>query len=108
MNHDTKAIVINLSLILLLAIGVLTIVNGVSALSLFVLLPIGIVIGPYMALTFPFSITFKIVYIAVLTASFISIILGIKFKHTLGGRLLTTLGTIVWLAAGLVGLGTGT
>jgi len=108
MNQDTKAIAIYLSLILLLAVITLSITHGFSALSLFVLAPIGAVIGPYMALTFPFSITFKVVYVTALIASIIAIMTGLKFKHTKVCKLSATLGFTAWFTAGLIGLGTGT
>jgi ABC-type iron transport system FetAB permease component len=108
MNQDVKAIAIYLSLILLLAAITLSITHGLSALSLLVLAPIGAVIGPYMALTFPFSTTFKIAYVTALIASIIAIIAGLKFKHTKVGKLSAILGFAAWFTAGLIGLGTGT
>jgi hypothetical protein len=108
MNQDIKAIAIYLSLLGLLATIALSTAYGISALSLLVLAPIGAVVGPYMALTFPFSVMWKLIYIAVLTASAIAIFLGLKFKHTKVGKLSATLGFTAWLIAGLIGLGTGT
>lgn len=72
------------------------------------LLPVGMVLGPPMALSYPFDLVFKIGYVlALLTALGLIIGGGWRRSATLGQACVVA-GFILWAFAGLIGLSTGT
>ncbi len=65
--------------------------------------------GPYMFLSYPFSIFDKIIYILLLILSALLIIIGIiKRKKLWWWDILIILGILLWGVLGLAWLGTGT
>jgi len=78
-------------------------ISGISFLAL-----IGAVIGPVMAIGYPFSIAFKIGYCSALVASLGFIIIGFNKRNGVLGQIITVIGIAGWVICGLLGLGTGT
>ncbi len=82
--------------------------GGVNGLWVVLLLPVGMVLGPPMALSYPFDLVFKIGYVlALLTALGLIIGGGWRRSATLGQACVVA-GFILWAFAGLIGLSTGT
>ena len=73
-----------------------------------ILLFIGAIVGPIMALSFPFGPTFKVGYSIALFLSFVGFIAGIKFRNRIWGQALTVIAVVGWFICGLIGLSTGT
>jgi len=92
---------------ILVAIGIYLWATGAPPLTA-LLMPIGAIFGPFMALAYPFSATFKIGYILALLTSLLVAIVGIKKRNLMWGQALVVLGVVGWSACGLIGLGTGT
>jgi hypothetical protein len=92
---------------LFIVFGLYLLFNGEPLGTLF-LIPLGAVIGIPMGLAFPFSVSFKLGYIAALVGSIVVIIWGLVKRKAIWGQVLVVLGIIAWLICGLLGLGTGT
>ncbi len=73
-----------------------------------ILLFIGAVVGPYMGLSFPFELAFKIGYSIALFLSISGFIAGIKFMDRIWAQTLIVISVVGWFFCGFIGLGTGT
>lgn len=99
---------------ILMAIVLLFIIAGIfllatdSPLGTLLLIPLGAVVGPFMALVYPFSAMFKLGYIFALVASILSIAVGYKKRKHVLGQVLVVFGIVAWLTCGFIGIGTGT
>jgi hypothetical protein len=89
-------------------LGAVLLVRSTGSFVSLLFIPLGITIGPYMGLTFPFSLAFKIAYAGTLVVSALAVIWGIRYRHWIAGQVGVVLGVVVWALTGLVGLGTGT
>jgi len=106
MKNPFFKIGVALSLIFVIAWIILWVKSGDprSVLLLF----IGALVGPYMGLSFPFGLTFKVGYSIALFLSFAGFIAGVTFRKRIWGQALTVLAVVGWFLCGLIGLGTGT
>jgi len=93
---------------LMVGCEILTFSTGSHFGTSLLLIPLGAIVGPFMGLSYPYSITFKFWYSISLALSFGSIVIGINKSAIIGGQIATVLGVIGWCACGLLGLGTGT
>ena len=93
--------------ILLLGITIYLYATGGNPSNIFLLL-LGALVGPYMGLSYPFSITFKLLYVFGFVISFCLFVLGIKFNRKILGQVSVISGVVLWFFLGLIGLGTGT
>lgn len=73
-----------------------------------VLIPVAVLAGPFMGMTFPFDPLFKIGYVASLLASLALAIFGVVKISSSWGQLAAVLGVVLWSVCGAIGLGTGT
>lgn len=73
-----------------------------------VLALLGATIGIPMTLSFPFSIEQKMMYVAILTASFSAMVFGVLKRNKLLGQIAAVLGFLCWSLAGISGVGTVT
>lgn len=107
MSTPTQRIVIILGA-LWIGCELLTFSKGSHFGTSFLLIPLGAIVGPFMGLSYPYSIGFKFWYSIILALSFGSIVIGIHKRAIIGGQIATVLGVIGWCACGLLGLSTGT
>ena len=70
------------------------------------LIPLGMIIGPVLGISFPFSATFKGMYVITLLASVLLMGLGLRYRARPMAQMAVVLGVVLWTLAGLVGLGT--
>jgi hypothetical protein len=106
MNEPVVRILLAIVLLFIIA-GIFLLATG-SHLGTLLLIPLGAVVGPFMALAYPFSAMFKLGYIFALVASILSIAMGFKKRNHVLGQALVVLGIVAWLTCGFIGLGTGT
>jgi hypothetical protein len=76
--------------------------------ALIVLIPLGAIVGPFLALAFPFSVGTKMFYILGLIFSLFLIGIGIRKRKEVSGHLFVIIGSILWIVLGFLGLGTAT
>ena len=69
---------------------------------------IGAIIGPFMGLSYPFGLTFKVGYAITLLSSIVGLVAGLRFRQLIWGQVVTVLAIVVWFLCGMIGLGTGT
>ena len=106
MTLSTKRIFVAL-LALFLAFALFALVTT-GSLGALILIPLGVVIGPYMGLTFPFPMAFKIGYAATLLVSLLLVAYGFRHRQQASGQAAIVTGVVLWALFGLIGLGTGT
>lgn len=94
-------------LILLIVLAVLMQISMGSVLNM-ILLPIAVVVGPFMAISYPFSWSFKLIYALGLILSTSLMMYGFKNRQKVFGQILVVVGICLWTLCGLIGLGTGT
>jgi hypothetical protein len=108
MSLPAKRILLGLGGFVLLWLLFVLIVDGFAlALGSLFILVLGAIIGPFMAIAYPFSLSFKVGYLIILLASVLAIVYGIKHRPKTLGQAAVVLGVVVWTFAGLIGLGTG-
>lgn len=76
--------------------------------SVLFLVPLVMVDGPLMGITFPFPWALKASYAIALLASVLCVIGGIKHRRKTRGLVAIAVGVVMWALAGVIGLGTGT
>jgi hypothetical protein len=72
------------------------------------LVVLGGLIGPYMGLSYPWQLKFRIGYIILLIFSLGVFVFGLSKRETVIGQSFAVVRIISWLFAGIIGLGTGT
>jgi len=72
------------------------------------LLPVAVVAGPPMALSYPFGVSFKIGYALGLPFALCLLGGGLFRLSSIKGQVCVVLGICLWTLLGLLGLGTGT
>ena len=80
----------------------------INSFAAFVLVAGAIVVGPYMAVAYPFPLLEKVTLVVVFLSSVVAVSFGLKFRQKRWGLVLVGFGSTAWLLGGLVGLGTGT
>lgn len=106
MNRPTKHI-LTTSLILLAFITSASLISLGTLWGLWGVF-LGATVGPVMALTYPFSASFKFAYILGLVLVAVALGVGVRFRGRLYGQVLVVLCLVGWVCLGLIGLGTGT
>lgn len=69
---------------------------------------IGFIVGVPMGVAYPFSTTFKAIYVTLAITTLVVAIIGIRLRAKIIGKLLITMSLIAWTLLGLIGLGKGT
>ena len=106
MGSGSRNILISALTIAIIAV-VFSLVTTGSFEGLFLIL-LGMTLGPYMGVAYPFSFFFKVGYILALLCSVILFVFGIKRRQEILGSISVVIGVVLWAFTGLVGLGTGT
>jgi len=96
-----------LGVLYVLAAGATGWASGSGAWGL-VLVPLALVAGPPMGLTFPFPLDTKLAYVAGLLLVVDVGSVGMRFRTTLPGELAIVAAVVLWALLGMLGLGTGT
>lgn len=108
MGNPLGRIVLGIALWFAVAAAVAVFMHGLSGLGIFLLVPLGMVVGPAMAMAFPFSMLFKMAYGLAMIVSALCIALGAMNRRGALGQGAVIGGFILWTILGMVGLGTGT
>lgn len=101
--------IIGVFALLMLAISVVVGINtGQSIFAFSLMSVIGLFIGPFMGITYPFNLGMKLFLVGLLFGAVAGIGYGLYHRKYLWGQALTLAGLICWTMAGWMGLATGT
>ena len=76
--------------------------------NLLLLVVLGFFVGVPMGIAYPFSLGFKILYAGLAVVCIVSLVVGVKFRQKIFGKIAVVAALLGWTVLGLIGLGTGT